>query len=239
MNLLKQGKTNWKYILIVVILAVIVGGGTLWYVKKQEVSPPEFIEIEKPEEVVSSSEECVAKGYSVTDTHPRQCKTPEGKIFIEKVEEKVEDEKLTLEELKNAEYYIITYDRTVQLKDGKYFKPWLPGSTTGLEVGISENKITFGDLNGDRKEDAAVIVRSTGGGSGVFYELAIMINKDGKPIYLTSKFLGDRIIINSLVIESGIITLDMTVHGPGDALCCPTLKESVKYKLSENKIIEI
>jgi hypothetical protein len=50
MNLLKQGKTNWKYILIVVVLAIIVGGGTLWYVKKQGVSPHEFIEIEKPEE---------------------------------------------------------------------------------------------------------------------------------------------------------------------------------------------
>ena len=31
MNLLKEGKTNWKYILIVVILAVIAGGGILDY----------------------------------------------------------------------------------------------------------------------------------------------------------------------------------------------------------------
>jgi len=31
MPFLTQGKTNWKYILIVVILAVIVGGGILGY----------------------------------------------------------------------------------------------------------------------------------------------------------------------------------------------------------------
>ena len=49
--LLKEGKTNWKYILIVVISALIVGVGTLWWVKKQKVSFVEFPEIEKPEKV--------------------------------------------------------------------------------------------------------------------------------------------------------------------------------------------
>jgi len=32
-----QGKTNWKYIIILLILAVIVGGGILVWVEKQEV----------------------------------------------------------------------------------------------------------------------------------------------------------------------------------------------------------
>ena len=50
MNLLKEGKTNWKYILIVVILAVIVGGAILGYCwwTKQEIP---LLEIKKPEEV--------------------------------------------------------------------------------------------------------------------------------------------------------------------------------------------
>ena len=52
MNLLKQGKTNWKYILIVAILAILVGGGILWWVAKQEVPPAELPEIKKPEKVV-------------------------------------------------------------------------------------------------------------------------------------------------------------------------------------------
>ncbi len=41
MYFIKQGKTNWKYILIVVILAAVVGGGILawqfWWVPKEEV----------------------------------------------------------------------------------------------------------------------------------------------------------------------------------------------------------
>ena len=44
---LKQGQTNWKYILIVVILAVIVGAGILGWIKKQEAPPAEFPEIDE------------------------------------------------------------------------------------------------------------------------------------------------------------------------------------------------
>jgi hypothetical protein len=36
MPFLTQGKTNWKYILIILILAVIVGGGTFWLVKQKQ-----------------------------------------------------------------------------------------------------------------------------------------------------------------------------------------------------------
>jgi len=45
---IKEGKTNWKYILIVVSLAAIVGGGILHYWRQTE--KQEFPEIEVPEE---------------------------------------------------------------------------------------------------------------------------------------------------------------------------------------------
>jgi len=61
MNFFKEGKTNWKYILIVVILAILVGGGILgyqyWWAPKEETKIPELktpgaIEkVEIPEEV--------------------------------------------------------------------------------------------------------------------------------------------------------------------------------------------
>jgi hypothetical protein len=44
MPFITQGKTNWKFILIIIILAVIVGGEALWYVKRPEklYQPPEI-----------------------------------------------------------------------------------------------------------------------------------------------------------------------------------------------------
>ncbi len=47
-----QGKTNWKYILIVVILAIIVGGGILSYLRyfrKEMISLTKFPEIKARE----------------------------------------------------------------------------------------------------------------------------------------------------------------------------------------------
>ena len=53
MNFLKEGKTNWKYILIVVILAIIVSGGMFgyyrWMAKREKAKMPE----EKAPEKVS------------------------------------------------------------------------------------------------------------------------------------------------------------------------------------------
>jgi len=50
MNFLKEGKTNWKYLLIVFILALFVGGGILYYyywTGKWEISFPEFTKIQR------------------------------------------------------------------------------------------------------------------------------------------------------------------------------------------------
>jgi hypothetical protein len=51
MPFITQGKTNWKFLLIVIILAIIVGGGALWYSMKKE-QPYQPVETKKPENVV-------------------------------------------------------------------------------------------------------------------------------------------------------------------------------------------
>jgi len=51
MPFLTQGKTNWKFLLIVVVLAAIVGGGTIWLVKEQEAQFAKLPEIKVPEKV--------------------------------------------------------------------------------------------------------------------------------------------------------------------------------------------
>ena len=43
--IIKQGKTNWKYILVVIVLATIVGGAIFGYqrwVEKQNIGGPEL-----------------------------------------------------------------------------------------------------------------------------------------------------------------------------------------------------
>ena len=45
-----------------------------------------FTFINKQQETTSSFQECFEKGYLVAESYPRECRTPEGNLFIEDVE---------------------------------------------------------------------------------------------------------------------------------------------------------
>ena len=47
---IQQGKTNWKFLLIVIILAAIVGGG-IWLFLQQQISSYQLLEIKIPEKI--------------------------------------------------------------------------------------------------------------------------------------------------------------------------------------------
>jgi heat shock protein HslJ len=51
-------------------------------------------------------------------------------------------------------------------------------------------------------------------------------------------FLGDRVKIHSVAITDNEIVVDMTTQGPGDAMCCPTLRVVQRFVLRENRIVE-
>jgi len=149
-----------------------------------------------------------------------------------------EKTQLSIEQIKNTEIYSDAFKEKVQLVDGRYERSY-PEGVSELYVVMSDDKFVFGDLDNDGLEDVAVIAYWSGGGSGTWRELTVLKNEMGHPLFITSKDLGDRTIINSLTIDSGVITIDMTVHGPGDAMCCPTLKKVAKYKLAGTELVEI
>ncbi len=65
---------------IIIVLVLILGGGLIWYLSTQ--TPSETI---LPTEEVTSFEECLAAGYTVMESYPRQCQTPDGETFTEDV----------------------------------------------------------------------------------------------------------------------------------------------------------
>ncbi len=67
-------KLNKKY-LIFVAVAVLIGAGVLMIQQK----PSKLVN------EISNFEECVRAGYPVGESHPRQCWTPDGGHFVEKV----------------------------------------------------------------------------------------------------------------------------------------------------------
>lgn len=156
-----------------------------------------------------------------------------GQRIAGRTEEEMETAEtgLTLEKLKNAAYSI-PHSPVVKLKDGSGYFEKYPAK-------LYEDKVAFGDLNNDKKEDAVVLL-------GISfrklqnihsYYLCIMINDKGKPSYLTSNYLR-TVIVNSIVIESGLINLDLLVQKPGKGLHA-TAPRSFKYKLFDDKLIEV
>jgi len=65
----------------------------------------------------------------------------------------------------------------------------------------------FGDLDSDGVDDAAVALKSNGGGSGTFYSIHPVLNRDGKPWVIYGVSVGDRIYVESMVIKDGRVTL--------------------------------
>jgi hypothetical protein len=94
----------------------------------------------------------------------------------------------------------------------------------------------FGDMNGDKKVDAAVILAENGGGSGVFESVVAVINLGGIPHQTSQVKLGDRVQVISANISKGVIHLNMIVHGPNDPACCPSQAQVQSFWLMGNNL---
>ena len=114
---------------------------------------------------------------------------------------------LTIEALKNATYRPSS-PASVKLINGKYYSKG--NSIGGHSIWLGETIIRE-DLNRDGAKDAIVVIHENTGGTGVFMELAIVINNNGKPIHAESFSLGDRVRISDVRIDpKGHITLTVT-----------------------------
>jgi hypothetical protein len=96
---------------------------------------------------------------------------------------------------------------------------------------LDKEHVAFGDLDGDGTKDAVVVLGASGGGSGKFYLLAAVLNRDGKAHASATKLLGDRIIVNNVSIGARLVSVDIVTQGPNDPLCCPTKRETLKFML--------
>jgi hypothetical protein len=145
---------------------------------------------------------------------------------------------LTPDLLANATYPNLTVadgvtEEDITLVDGEF-----SDEEAAIDVGLTGD-VAFGDLNGDRVPDAALILVGSGGGTGVFLDLAAVLNLDGEPAPVDTVFLGDRVQIEDLWIEGGRVLLDVITHGPEDPMCCPTQTARLAYALENDTLTEL
>ncbi|MCP4196097.1 MAG: META domain-containing protein [Proteobacteria bacterium] len=143
---------------------------------------------------------------------------------------------LTADVLANMTYQSEwTQSGTATLVDGQYSEQAAPGSATKTVVSLTEH-IAIGTLDGEPA--AAVVLVTDPGGSGTFYDLAVVTNPNGHPTNVASTHLGDRVKINSIDIVEDQIVIDMVKQGPDDPMCCPTQQVVQTYELQGDQLVE-
>lgn len=150
-------------------------------------------------------------------------------------------QRLTLEQLRNAEYLLPLLgeeDTAIRLADGEGSIAYGEGATERDYAGVDNDTVAFGDLDGDGIADAAVVLFTSGGGSGTFKYLVAVLDRDGEPVQAARAFLGDRVLVRSLAITGGRIVAETVTHRAGDGLCCPTLEITRDFALRGGELAE-
>ena len=146
---------------------------------------------------------------------------------------------LNMETFANLSYHDI-YDHPIMLVNGVYEgAPFVPEGAARPRVQIAKTLFTLSDLDQDGEQDAAVLLTESSGGSGENNYLAIVSRQDGRLTNITTRLIGDRIQIISLRSQRDQLLLEFVTTGPGEPLCCPTLKLRNTYRLENGKLIEV
>ena len=148
----------------------------------------------------------------------------------------IESKQLTWQSLLNATYATSVTPRGAALHDGTFEAEAAPGSASKVIVRLADIA-AFGDLDGNLAPDAAVVLVSSGGGSGTFVELAAVRNEHGAANPLPTVLLGDRILVREVRIESRRILVRLRVRGATDPFSLRTLEISRHYALDGNSLI--
>ncbi|MBX4200264.1 hypothetical protein KW790_02290 [Candidatus Parcubacteria bacterium] len=114
-------------------------------------------------------------------------------------------------------------DGPVTLKKGSAETQVIPGSAITDNTTLT-NDLAYGDLNGDDKNDTALLLVKDSGGSGVFVYIAAYLS--GTVMYKGSNavFIGDRVTPKTISISNGVIKLTYLDRNAGEPLAAePTV----------------
>ena len=119
---------------------------------------------------------------------------------------------------------------TATLIGGRFEAPAAPGSASKITASLQAS--ANGMIGG--QPAAAVVLASSGGGSGTFFDLYVV---DAMVKTIARAALGDRIVLKALSVKAtGRIVVSMVAHAPGEPQCCPTAAQTREYALQNGAL---
>jgi hypothetical protein len=130
----------------------------------------------------------------------------------------------TLDDVSNA-IVIGLFDDPVMLRDGRWEgDPYVAGGASRPTAGVVSDLSVAGDLDGDGTGETVAFLWSATGGSGTRNYIAVFTNSATGISNRSTRLIGDRVKLREVRIVNGRIEVDVVEHGPGDAMCCPTVE---------------
>lgn len=134
----------------------------------------------------------------------------------------------------NATYWID--GSAVRLIDGRAETAAAPGSVTKVRTHVSGQPV-YGDMNGDGKKEAALLLVHDPGGSGTFYYAAAALNFRNRYHGTNGVLLGDRIIPSDIRIHNGVLVIQYADRRPEEPMSAEaTVVKSAALILEDNRL---
>ena len=101
--------------------------------------------------------------------------------------------------------------------------------------------LNFGDVDGDGKEEALIVVSDNLGGAGTNIEGHVFGLEHGAPVWRATIEGGDRGDggIESMVFKNGVIVVRRFDLASTDGNCCPSLVEIEKWRWSDHGLQKV
>lgn len=122
------------------------------------------------------------------------------------------------------------------LVGGVYKEPAAPESASNIVIRLADT-LAVGEIGEETM--AALVIVTDPGGSGIFFDLYLVRQQENRWSFVDRAHLGDRIRVNKIEVEQGLVGLDLTVQGPRDSACCPTERSTVYYALQNERLVKV
>lgn len=129
-------------------------------------------------------------------------------------------------------------DGPITLKNGDAVTNVTPNGEITEDTTLTNN-IAYGDINGDGKNDTAVLLVQSGEGSGVFLYIGAYVSGLVQYSGTNTIFIGDRVIPKTISIDkNGIITVTYLDRNSGEAMADDPTVLTIKHYAYKNGQLE-
>ena len=126
---------------------------------------------------------------------------------------------------------------TITLANGRSEKEAAPGSATKVVTALTDKRVT-GDVDGDGRADAIVVLTYQPGGSGTFYYLSALLNGAGGVTATPALLLGDRIVVSGVRLDGATIVVDLLDRASGQAFTTsPSVSVTKRFAVTNGALV--